>query len=410
MNILYYDCFCGISGDMNLAALLDIGVDEAHLRQELSKLGLNEEFELQIKKDSKMGIGGTRVDVVLRDEVRDYSHSNHPSHHENHAEHHHGTRTYKDIKAIIEQSTLDKCVKHKSITMFESIAKAEAKVHQKPMEEVHFHEVGAVDSIVDIVGAAVCLNYLKVDQIVASPVQVGGGFVKCAHGVFPVPAPATAELLKGVPMRVGLVPYETTTPTGAAVLSVNVNSFTEKMEFTVTKIGYGIGHKDFEVPNVLRVFLGQAVSSEQREGQFLLETNIDDMNPELFGYVEERLISQGALDVFKTPIIMKKGRFATKLSILVSEKKEQDVLDVLFQETTTIGVRKFPVEKIMMDRQFETVTTRYGEITIKNAYYHGQKVKCKPEYEDCRRIAKESGVPINEVYHEVSKEIEAQKE
>mgnify|MGYP002756084707 FL=1 len=284
------------------------------------------------------------------------------------------------------------------------VAEAEAKVHGKTLYEVHFHEVGAIDSIVDIVGAAICLDYLKVDKIMASHVQVGGGFVKCAHGLMPVPAPATVEILKGIPINVGVVQFETTTPTGAAILAENVQEFTSKIDFSIKKIGYGIGHRDLDIPNVLRVYLGEDNSLEKIEEQYILETNIDDMNPEFYGYIEEKLFDAGALDVFKTPIFMKKGRPGIKLSVLISEKIEKDILDIVFEETTSIGVRKYKVEKIMLNREFSKVETQYGEVTIKKSYYKGNLVKYKPEYEECKKIAKENNITMEKVYREVYKQ------
>lgn len=416
-KVLYYDCFCGISGDMNLGALLDLGVEEDYLRQELSKLNLDAEYELQVKKDNKKGITGTRVDVVLKNAVHIHKneHHHHVHHHhealtslesDNHHTHH-AHRNLEDIENIIKNSSLNNRVKKLSLAIFMKVAEAEAKVHGKSLQEVHFHEVGAVDSIIDIVGAAVCLDYLKVDKIIASSVQVGGGFVKCAHGIIPVPAPATVEILKDIPVKSGLVPFETTTPTGVAILAANVGTFTDHMDFSIEKIGYGIGHRDLEIPNVLRIYIGHQDRDEKREDQYILETNIDDMNPEIYGYIEEKLFAQGALDVFKTAITMKKGRAATKLSVLVNEIQEKSILDVIFRETTSIGVRKYKVEKIMLSRDFVKVSTKYGDVTIKNTNYQGEKVKYKPEYEDCKRIAIERNIPINRVYQEVYKMLEA---
>lgn len=287
--------------------------------------------------------------------------------------------------------------------MFIKVAEAEAKVHGKEIYEVHFHEVGAIDSIVDIVGAAICIDYLKVDKIIASPIQVGGGFVKCAHGLMPVPAPATTEILKTIPINTGIVQFETTTPTGAAIIAANVKEFTSKMNFSINKVAYGIGHKDLEIPNVLRVYLGETESLEQIEEQYILETNIDDMNPELYGYVEEKLFDAGALDVYKSSIFMKKGRPGIKLSVLINEKIEKDILDIIFEETTSIGVRKYKVEKIMLNREFSKVETEYGDITIKKSYYNGNLVKYKPEYEECRTIAKEQNISIDKIYKAVYK-------
>lgn len=452
MKVLYYDCFCGISGDMNLAALLDLGVPKEYLIKEISKLKLDSEYEIKIEKDAKHGINGTRVDVILKNELNDvakqdlsenhhehkYDHvhkdgdshkhehnhgHNHPhshnhshnhnygnqhnhehSHDENHThtnnhDHHH--RNLKDIENIINSSDLNDKVKSLSMNMFMKVAEAEAKVHGKTLYEVHFHEVGAIDSIIDMVGAAICLDYLEVDKIIASPVQVGGGFVKCAHGLMPVPAPATVEILKNIPINTGIVPFETTTPTGAAILAANVQEFTPKLDFSIKKIAYGIGHRDLEIPNVLRVYLGEKQKTEKIEEQYILETNIDDMNPEFYGYVEEKLFDIGALDVFKTPIFMKKGRPGIKLSVLINEQIEKGVLDIIFEETTSIGVRKYKVEKIMLNREFSKVKTQYGEITIKKSYYKEKLVKYKPEYEECKRAAKEHNISIEKIYREV---------
>ena len=244
MKILYYDCFCGISGDMNLGALTDLGVDKNYLVNEISKLNLDSEYEIKIEKALKNGISGTRVDVLLKDHAHD----------EHNHEHHH--RNLEDIKNIINSSCLNDKVKKTSLEIFMKVAEAEALVHDKPLDEVHFHEVGAIDSIIDIVGAAICLDYLNVDKISASSVQVGGGFVKCVHGIIPVPAPATVEILRNIPLKSGIVQFETTTPTGAAILAANVEEFTDKVDFSIEKTGYGIGHRDLEIPNVLRVYLG----------------------------------------------------------------------------------------------------------------------------------------------------------
>ncbi|NMM62543.1 DUF111 family protein [Clostridium sp. P21] len=285
MKILYYDCFCGISGDMNLAALLDLGVSKEYLVQELLKLNLDQEYEIKIEKAAKLGITGTRVDVILKHELinkaevlhdhndnhihehvheqchnhsNEHSHENHVHINESNHEHHH--RNLKDIENIITSSDLKCNVKKLSLEMFTKVAEAESKVHGKTLYEVNFHEVGAIDSIVDIVGAAICLDYLQVDKIIASPVQLGGGFVKCVHGIIPVPAPATVEILKNVPVNIGRVPFETTTPTGAAILKTNVKEFTEKIGFSIKKVAYGIGHRDLEIPNVLRIYLGEIES------------------------------------------------------------------------------------------------------------------------------------------------------
>lgn len=259
MKVLYYDCFCGISGDMNLGALLDVGVEKEYLLKELSKLNLQADYELTIEKKLKKGIQGTQVHVELKDKSSTDSHGHGHQHHHNH-HHHHEHRNLKDIEDLIQASALSLPVKEKSLHMFRIVAEAEAAVHGKSLYEVHFHEVGAIDSIIDMVGAAICLEYLQVDKIMSSTVQVGGGFVECAHGIIPVPAPATVEILKHVPIKSGIVPFETTTPTGAAILSANVNEFSEQMDMMVERIGYGIGHRELTIPNVLRVYLGHIQS------------------------------------------------------------------------------------------------------------------------------------------------------
>jgi len=419
MRILYYDCFCGISGDMNLAALLDLGVPREYLIEEISKLKLDSEYKIEIQSAAKHGITGTRVDVIYDEKLNEnphheHNHSHSEQHNHTHGEvhnhnhskkHEHHTRNLKDIENIINSSSLKDKVKKLSLDMFMRVAKAEAKVHGKTLYEVHFHEVGAIDSIIDMVGAAICIDYLEVDKIIASPVQVGGGFVKCAHGLMPVPAPATIEILKNIPINTGIVQFETTTPTGAAILAANVQEFTEKIDFSIKRIAYGIGHRDLEIPNVLRVYLGEEEKTEKIEEQYILETNIDDMNPEFYGYVEEKLFEKGALDVYKTAIFMKKGRPGVKLSVLVNDAFEQDILEVIFQETTSIGVRKYKVEKIMLNREFSKAKTQYGDITIKKSYYKGKLIKYKPEYEECRSIAKEKNITIEKVYKEVYKEV-----
>ena len=424
MKVLYYDCFCGISGDMHIAAMLDLGVPQEYLLKEISKLKIDSEYEIKIQKTIKKGITGTRVDVILKNEHDHHynhhydnlsdedivGHSHNHQHEHPHTHHHHEDnehnmehhdRGLKEIEEIINSSDLNDNVKKLSIKTFMKVAEAEAKVHGKDLYEVHFHEVGAVDSIIDIVASAITLDYLKIDKIVASSIQLGGGFVKCAHGIIPVPAPATVEILKGIPVKTGVVEFETTTPTGAAILAANVQEYTDKIDFQIDKVAYGLGHRELEIPNVLRVYLGTIKESEKTEEQYIIETNIDDMNPEFYEYIEERLFSNGALDVYKTAIIMKKGRPAIKLSVLISADKEEEVLKIIFKETTSIGVRKYKVEKIMLDRDFSKKTTVFGEVTLKNSYYKGELIKSKPEYEECKIIAKENSIPLKQVYEEI---------
>lgn len=391
MKILYYDCFAGISGDMNLGAMIDLGVDPEYLREELRKIDIGGSYRIEVQRDERRGIFGTKVDVVL------------PSGEGAPAAHGHGHRSFKDIAGMIEKSHISGRVKRISHDIFGKIAAAEAKIHGHPIDEVHFHEVGAIDSIVDIVGAAICFEYLNVDKILSSPVQVGGGFVKCAHGTLPVPAPATAEILTGIPIRSGIVPFETTTPTGAAILAATAGRFSDRVEFTPLRIGYGIGQRDTDVPNVLRVFLGEMDDETQDQDvevkeACLMECNIDDMNPELYDGMVERLFEEGALDVYLTPVIMKKSRPAVKISILCDADHRRGIEDVLWLQTSTFGLRMSKITKLILRRDVSTVKTKYGDLCVKNAYLRGERIKWKLEYEDAKRLAKEKGVSIKAIY------------
>lgn len=392
MPDLYYDCFAGISGDMNLGALVDLGLEEDRLRSALSGLPVSG-YSLEIRRDSRRGIGGIRVEVKLE--------------HGSEAEHHH--RSFRDIRDMIQGSDLSIGVKKRSVDIFRKIADAEGRIHGRPADDVRFHEVGAVDSIVDIVGAAVGLEVLGVERVFASPVELGGGFVECAHGRLPVPAPATLEILKGVPVKTGLVPFETATPTGAAILASTVERFTERLTMRIERIGYGIGGRDTEIPNVLRVMLGRvegegremadaAEADMERGTALLLECNIDDMNPERYDYVMERLLEAGAFDVFLTPTIMKKSRPAVILSVLCGEEQAHEMKETLFSETTTLGMRESRVLRTMLRREIVSRSTPYGKVRIKRAYFRGRIIRSKPEYDDCRRLAGKHGIPLAEVY------------
>ena len=430
MKILYYDCFSGISGDMNLGALLDLGVDKKYLIGELNKLNLNG-YEVKVSRGIRKGIEGTKVDVVLQEHSHEYiqdEHSSAHSHGHKNEGHIHGNhihnhkhdkqRNLKDIEEIIDSSGLNSKVKELSKKIFMKVAEAEAKVHGKSLYEVHFHEVGAVDSIVDIVGAAICLKILNVDKIMSSSIELGGGFVKCAHGIIPVPAPATVEILRGIPVKLGAVPFETTTPTGAAILAASVDEFKDEKNFIINKIGYGIGNRDTEIPNVLRVMLVEEVDNYKNKvdqvynaecdneiSEQVIECNIDDMNPELYESIIDKLFSVGALDVYLTPIIMKKGRPSIKISVLCHENKVEKMKEVLFRETTTFGVRSFKVHKTMLERKFTKLNTSYGEVTVKEAYYKGEKIKSKFEYDECKKISDKLRVSIREVYEKLRDEI-----
>lgn len=390
MRILYYECFSGISGDMNLGAMIDAGVDSKYLLRELSKLNIDDEFKIEINKVIRKGITGTKVDVIIK-----------------HSHHH---RNLKDIENIICSSGINNKVKKLSLKIFMKVAEAEAKVHGKGIDEVHFHEVGALDSIIDIVGAAICLEYLKIDKIMSSTVEVGSGFVKCDHGILPVPAPATVEILKNIPIKSGSIPFEATTPTGAAILAAVVNEFTDNKNLNITKIAYGIGTKDEgNIPNVLRVYICeeenklQGDSDFEKENAVMLECNIDDMNPEFYSYIINKLLENGAEDAFITPIIMKKGRPAVMLCVLTKQETIQALENIIFIETTTLGIRKYNVSKEMLSRKEEKITMSLGEVSVKRAFLNGSQIKCKAEYEDCVKIAIQKGLPLQKVYSEVNK-------
>ncbi len=397
MNILYYDCFAGISGDMNLGAMLDLGIKESYLTAELDKLGVDG-YTLEVSRDQRRGIEGTRVQVNL---------TSHKHTHDHDHGHHHHHRNLSDIKTIIDNSTLPEAVKKISKDIFTKLAHAEAKVHGKPVDQVHFHEVGAVDSIVDIVGAAICYDALNIDKVICSPIELGSGLINCAHGTFPVPAPATAELLTNIPTQMGTVPFEATTPTGAALMATMASEFTNKKQFTIAKIGYGIGYKDSEVPNVLRVFIGEtkddAFSSKDlaTETAWIMECNIDDMNPELYEHIIEKLLNNGADDVYVTPIQMKKSRPAITLSVLYHKNHEEGLVETLFQDTTTLGLRRYKVDKLMLKRETVSIDTRYGAVSVKSAFFKGKQIKSKPEYRDCKAIAEKNNISIQDVYKEV---------
>jgi uncharacterized protein (TIGR00299 family) protein len=389
-RILYYDCFAGISGDMNLGALVDLGVDADHLEKELGKLNIKG-FRLEVKPDMRKGISGTKVTVVVENQEN-----------EKH-------RHLRHIEELIQKSSLSNRIKEKSLSIFDLIAEAEAKVHNISKEKVHFHEVGALDSIADIVGAAICQEYLEVDEIHSSPVQVGGGFVRCAHGKMPVPAPATAEILEAIPMKSGLVEYEATTPTGAAILAATVNCFSEKMEMSIAKTGYGIGQRDGDIPNVLRVYLAETQAEQVddlMEGEaVLLECNLDDMNPEYYSHVMDLLFEAGALDVYVSPVVMKKSRPGHILSVLCHHDTAGNMKEILFRETSSIGLREQTLKRSMLRREMVVVKTKFGDVQVKRSYYKGSVVNEKPEFEQCRSLALEHGLSLEDIVKEVRKNL-----
>lgn len=390
MKILYYDCFAGISGDMNLGALIDLGVDPDHLKSELKKLNI-EGFELKIETAVRRGINGTLVTVIV----------NNPDN-EKH-------RHLRHIEEIVNNSSLSDTVKATSLEIFKKIAVAEAKVHNIDIQKVHFHEVGALDSIADIVGAAICLDYLKVDKVLSSPIQLGGGTVKCAHGVMPVPAPATALIVEQVPVKTGLVQHEATTPTGAAILVATVDEFTEQVNYTINKTAYGIGQRDVsDVANVLRVYLltdKQSQTDIRSTQATLLECNIDDMKPEHMGFLLNTLMDHGAKDAWITPIVMKKTRSAHTISVLCNYEDSELIKLLLFKHSTTLGIREQNILKHMLKREEKKVKTAFGTVRVKTSFLNGEVMHNKPEFEDCRLLAQKHNLAISEIEKAVMLEI-----
>ncbi|MDP4221941.1 MAG: nickel pincer cofactor biosynthesis protein LarC [Bacteroidota bacterium] len=392
MKVLYYDCFSGISGDMNLGAMIDLGVDRNYLEAELRKLNLNG-WELIAEKDQRHGILGTKVTV--KQTIHERAH-----------------RHLSDIRNIISESLLPEEVKELGLNIFMKVADAEATVHGISVDKVHFHEVGAIDSIVDIVGAAICFHALNVEAVYVSVVELGGGFVKCDHGVLPVPAPATAEIVKGMAVRMGGVDFEATTPTGAAILAALGTDFGNPAALKIKKTGYGIGHKDhLQVPNLLRVSVGEAIDIPGSGHEALLiQSNIDDMNPEFYDYISDRLFKAGASDVYCTQTIMKKGRPGIILNVICESGIADLMREILFMESTTLGIRTLAFRKDTLTREFRKINTRYGDVTVKYSFYEGREVSAKPEFEECRSIASETGIPVKEVYNYIMSLIVTNKE
>jgi len=384
VNIIYFDCYAGISGDMTVGALLDLGAPLEHLQTELSKLPLPPgSYALSTKSCERRHVPALKFDVAVHD--------------------HHTHRHYGGIDAMIAGSPLADGVKERSRRIFRRLAEAEAKVHGVPIEEVHFHEVGAVDSIVDIVGTAICLDYLGVEEVHAAALPMGGGFVETAHGRLPVPAPATAELLQGLAVHGECGAGERVTPTGAAIIAALAVGTGQRPAMRLERIGSGAGGKDFsDCPNILRAFLGTAEEEGgSSDGVVVAETNIDDSTPEVLGYVMERLFEKGALDVFFTPVQMKKNRPATQLSFLCRPEQLDSLARLVLAETSAIGLRHYSASRITLERRVEERQTPFGPVRFKLVFDNGLLLRAAPEYEDCRRIARERGLPCREVMEQV---------
>ena len=380
MKTIYFDCFSGISGDMILGALIDAGVKQEDFQQELGKLNV-EGYELKIETQSCNGITATDVAVILKHD------------------HQHG-RNLSDIKNIINSSKLSEWVKQKSMKTFEILAEAEAAVHNTEIQNIHFHEVGAIDAIIDIVGSFICLEKLEIEKVLCSPLIDGKGFITCHHGTLPVPVPAVMEIAKrkSVPIIQTDVDTELVTPTGISIITAISDGFGVMPMMVINGLGYGLGKRKTTRPNMLRVVIGELLENLKEE-IYLLQANIDDMSPEVLGFVMEELMDQGALDVYFTPIFMKKNRPGTLLNVLCDRKDKQKISDYILRETTTIGLRFIKCEREKLERKSISVTTKYGEIGIKVSR-RDNIVKVKAEYEDCKKVSLERKVPIIEVMKE----------
>jgi uncharacterized protein (TIGR00299 family) protein len=382
--IAYFDCFSGISGDMTLGALIDLGVPVDWLKDRLEKIPLSG-FDLSVATVLRNGIQAKSVDVRVIGDVK--------------------SRDYAAIISMIEKSHLPSNVRQKSLDIFERIADAEAGIHGCPKENVHFHEVGGIDAVVDIVGTALCVDYLGITRVISSPIPLGRGFVSCQHGTLPVPAPATLGILKGVPVYGTQISQELVTPTGAAIVAALAESFEEIPDMIIEKTGYGAGKRELKpIPNLLRIITGKAFA-HQRETITVVETSIDDMNPEVFGFLMDRLFENGALDVCWIPIFMKKSRPGTLVQVLCPEDRREAVIDCILSETTSLGLRYYDAKRRVLARESVSMETAYGEIAMKRIVAPDGSVRLAPEYEVCRKIALEKNIPIRIVYDTIVKSL-----
>ncbi len=382
MRIAWIDCFAGISGDMTLGALIDCGVPLDYLRREINKLGLKG-YSIDVGDTVRNHITAKKVHIA-------FDSSSQPD------------RRYKNIRSMITRAQLSTGVREKALRAFEILGIAEAKIHGIPLDEVHFHELGAVDSIIDLVGSIIGFEYLGVEKIYSSPVPLGTGFAKTEHGTMPVPSPAALAVLKGYPIVQRDSDYEMTTPTGATLIRVlSEGLIPPDMVLNMEKSGYGAGYKKIDQwPNVLRLIIADTPRSQDTERIIVAETNLDDLNPEIYPYLMQRLFESGARDVYLTPLIMKKGRPGIKISVLTAESDIPAIEQILFRETSTIGIRKYPVERTVLDRKTKKIMTRYGEIEVKVSSHNGRET-LHPEYEACLKVAREKGVSLIDIYREI---------
>jgi pyridinium-3,5-bisthiocarboxylic acid mononucleotide nickel chelatase len=391
MKTLYFDCFAGASGDMILGAMVAAGVDASVLCEQLSQLNV-EGFSISFETVDRAGLSATYARVETA--------------------HEHKHRHLSDIKEIIESSGVSDTAKKLAVQIFTRLAEAEARVHNEPVDHVHFHEVGALDAIVDIVGAAICFDLLKIDRFVCSPLHVGSGMIQMAHGRFPVPPPAVTELLKGVPFYSTDIQGELLTPTGAAIITTVCKDFGPIPRMSVDVTGYGAGTRQYEkFPNVLRVLVGEIEAADVTDETLLMiETNIDDMSPQLMGHLMDRAFELGALDCYFTPVQMKKNRPGVLVSLLCGHEQKATLMNLLFSETTTLGVRSYEVERRALQRSIVRVETQYGPIDVKVAHLNGRVVNEMPEFEQLRAAASKAGVPLKVVEHAAREALRAGNE
>jgi uncharacterized protein (TIGR00299 family) protein len=377
MNYIYVDGSAGISGDMMLGALLDLGADVSLFKEKMSTLGLP--VKISVKETKRSSLRALKVDVeVMRKEKL--------------------TRKWSDIEALIKKSVFSQGIKENSLNIFKTLFKAESKVHGHSFQETHLHEAGADDAIIDIVGTCFLIEKLEISDIFSSPLNLGAGSVNTSHGILPVPPPAVAEILSSIPVYSAVVKEELTTPTGAAIISTMAKKFLSFPELCYKKIGCGAGGRDFPgFPNILRLFYGERKNFSSEKKLFQIETNIDDANPQILAFFLEKAFEMGALDVFFTPIIMKKNRLATKITILTTFEKMNTLVQAVFAETTSIGVRYFPVERRILERSIKKIKVLGEELDVKVSLLKGKEVNIQPEFSVCRKIAEKKQVPVKKI-------------
>jgi hypothetical protein len=405
-KLLYFDCFSGASGDMILGALLDAGLPFGELKRALGSLAMQPSaYSVMAERVSRAGVAATKFTVVEEGRGHEHPHEHrhshsheHPHEHAHHEPAHHHHHTVREIASLIDASALSPAGRTRAKALFQRLAEVEADIHQIPVEQVHLHEVGAIDSIVDIVGAVFGLEWFGADEVVASPLNLGGGTVVCEHGTFPVPAPATARLVAGVPVYSSGTPAELVTPTGALLITGYAASYGPLPAMRIDRVGYGAGQRDFTgAPNVLRVLVGERSAAAQGDRVAVLEFEVDDMNPQLFGSLMDRLYAAGALEVFYAAVQMKKNRPGTLVTVVAPPDRREPLSAVVFRETTTIGLRHQEVQRECLAREIVDVDTPVGRVRVKVARRAGAVMNAAPEFEDCARVASERGLPVKEV-------------